>query len=136
MSYTLRWKEFDQNRFLSFGPHATLAYAREAAAQKERELNSFDHRETLQPITWTNFIKQYLDTFYPGHDLGTTERKEKVRTWGKSPKTLKREKLAIGCFAQLMKPEWCHKIGAECAAHRLSGEHPRQQPAKRRLPVS
>ncbi len=29
-SYTLEWLDFGQRRFLSRGPHATLAYVREA----------------------------------------------------------------------------------------------------------
>jgi hypothetical protein len=41
MSYTLQWVEFGKDQYLSLGPHATLAYAKEAARQKEAELNRF-----------------------------------------------------------------------------------------------
>jgi hypothetical protein len=110
---SLQWKEFGTDKFYSLGPGATLAYAREAASQKERELNSFEHRETLQPVTWTSFIQEYLDTFYPGHGLEATKRNEAMKSWGKSWKSWKREQLAINAFARLMKPDWCHKIGSE-----------------------
>src|SRR4051794_30880879 len=112
-SYTLEWLEFGQRRFLSLGPHATLAYAREAARRKERELNSPERQDALDPLTWDDFTKKYLDTFYPGHDLPTAERKEREKGWSKSRGTLKREKPAIDAFSRLIKPDRCPEITAE-----------------------
>src|SRR5437870_3071501 len=68
-SYTLQWVEFGEEHYLSLGPHATLAFARQAARNKEQQLNSPEHQESLQPITWDDFMKKYLETFYPGYDL-------------------------------------------------------------------
>jgi integrase len=112
-SYTLEWREFGQRRFLSLGPHATLSYAREARRRKEAELNSTERMETLVPIAWDDFKKKYLDTFYPGHDRDAALRKEQARGWSKSPKTMKREKLALDSFTRIVKPYWCHEITAE-----------------------
>ena len=61
-SYTLEWLEFGRRRFQSLGKHATASYARQAAADMEKELNSPDRRESLDPITWDDFQKKYLDT--------------------------------------------------------------------------
>ena len=113
VSYTLEWLEFGQRRFLSLGKHATLAYARQAAAQKERELNSADHADSLDPILWASFVTKYLDTLYPGHELATAERKEMAKKWSKSFKTMKRESQAMESFKRLLKPEWCHEITGE-----------------------
>ena len=112
-SYTLEWLEFGRRRFLSLGPHATLAFAREAARRKEQELNSPERQETLVPISWDDFMKKYWDTIYPGHELEPAARKEKARTWAKSFSTYKREKLAIESFTRLAHPYWCHEITAE-----------------------
>jgi hypothetical protein len=105
--------EFGRRRFLSLGPHAPLAYARRIAAGKEKELNSAEHQKTLQPITWDDFTKKYFDTFYPGHDLDAAGRKEKEQEWGKSVKTMKREKISTESFKRLLNPDWCHQITAE-----------------------
>src|SRR5262245_41660000 len=59
VSYTLEWIEYGQRRFMSLGKHATLGFARQSAAQKEKELNSPEHREALAPITWDDFVKKY-----------------------------------------------------------------------------
>ena len=58
VSYTLEWVEFGQRRFLSLGKHATFAYARQAAADKEKELNSPEQRESLDAIDWESFVKK------------------------------------------------------------------------------
>ena len=55
ISYTLEWVQYGQRRFLSLGKHATAAFAREAAAIKEREINSLHQNEGLEPITWAEF---------------------------------------------------------------------------------
>lgn len=52
VSYTLQWLEFGQERFLSLGPHANLAYARRMAAETEWQLNSAKHRQELDPVSW------------------------------------------------------------------------------------
>src|SRR5688500_8018985 len=83
-SYTLEWGEFGERRFQSLGPHATLACAREAARQKERELNSPERYAGIEPMTWEQFTAKYLTTFYPGHDLPAAERKAKEKAWSKS----------------------------------------------------
>jgi hypothetical protein len=83
-SYTLEWIEFGEHRFFSLGPHATLSYARESARKKEQELNSAEHQDPLQPISWEAFTKKYLDTFYPGYDLTGSPRRQKAESWPKS----------------------------------------------------
>jgi integrase len=112
-SYTLEWVDFGQRRFLSLGPHATLAFARECQRRKEAELNSFDRQAGPEPITWEAFTKKYLGTFYPGHDEAPSARKEKAASWPKSFKTFKREKNAIDSFTRLMSPYWCHDLDDE-----------------------
>lgn len=112
-SYTLQWIEFGQERFVSLGPYATLSFAREQARRKEQELNSPEHQETLRPLGWDAFTRKYLDTFYPGHDLAGSERREKAERWPKSFNTMKREKNALDSFSRLMDPQWCHEITAE-----------------------
>jgi hypothetical protein len=62
VSHTLEWVEFGKRRFLSLGRHATAAYARQARADKERELNSPEGRECLEPVLWKDFRKKYLET--------------------------------------------------------------------------
>ncbi len=113
LSYTLQWVEFGKDRYLSLGPHATLAYAKEAARRKEAELNSFDRQAGLNPIPWDDFTRKYLATFYPGYDLAPRERKEKAATWPKSFKTMKRERNAIDSFTRLVQPLWCHELTTE-----------------------
>ena len=112
-SYTLEWVEFGQRRFFSLGPHATLAFAREAARRKEQELNNPERLDALEPVTWDVFKKKYLDTIYPGHDLPTALRKEKEKSWPKSRGTFKRERNALDSFSRLIKPGFCHEITAE-----------------------
>ena len=112
-SYTLEWIQFGQRRFLSLGKHATAAYTREAAALKEREINSLHQADGLDPITWADFRAKYLATIYPGHDLPVPERKLAAQEWIKSPKTMKRERLAMGNFERIVKPYWCHEITDE-----------------------
>jgi hypothetical protein len=48
-SYTLEWVEFGRRRFQSLGKHATATYARQAATDLEKQLNSADRRESLEP---------------------------------------------------------------------------------------
>jgi integrase len=112
-SYTLQWLEYGKDQYLSLGPHATLAYAKEAARRKEAELNSFDRQAGLDPIRWDDFTAKYLGTFYPGYDLPPRERKEKAVAWPKSFKTMKKEKNAIDSFSRLATVGWCHEITAE-----------------------
>jgi integrase len=109
-SYTLQWVQFGRERFQSLGPYATLAYTREAARRKEAELNSFEHEAGLDPITWDDFAKKYLNTFYPGHDLKPKERKEAMVKWGKSLASMKSERLALGNFGRLIQPGWLHEV--------------------------
>jgi integrase len=113
ISYTLEWVEFGQRRFMSLGTGATAAYSRQAAADKERELNTIDQGEGLDPITWEDFQKKYLETIYPGYDLPSAERKTKMATWGKSVKSMLRERLAINSFTRIVAPTWCHEITAD-----------------------
>jgi hypothetical protein len=61
-SYMLEWVEFGRRRFQSHGKHATASYSRQATAELEKELNAPERRESLDPITWENFRKKYLDT--------------------------------------------------------------------------
>jgi integrase len=113
VSYTLEWVEFGERRFMSLGRNATLAYARQAKKEKEQELNDSERRESLVPVTWDNFQKKYLDTYYPGHDLPPAQRKIKAREWGKSFNTMRAEKLTITNFTRLLAPGWCHEVTAE-----------------------
>jgi integrase len=110
VSYTLQWVEFGEERFLSLGPHATLAYAREAVRRKEAELNSFEREASLDPIAWTAFEMKYLNTFYPGYDLPAQERKEARKQWGKSLASMRAERLALANFGRLIEPRWLHEI--------------------------
>ena len=113
VSRTLEWVEFGERRFLSLGKNATLAYARQAKMQKEKELNDPERRESLVPASWDAFQKKYLDTYYPGHDLPPAERKVKAKEWGKSFNTMRAEKLTINNCTRLLAPGWCHEITAE-----------------------
>jgi integrase len=113
VSYTLEWVEYGQRRFMSLGKHATLTFARQTSAQKEKELNSVEHQEALVPITWDDFVKKYMDTTYPGRTLPLAERKVAERQWEKSRNTMRREKLGMDSFARLIKPYWCHEVTAE-----------------------
>lgn len=116
ISYTLEWVEYGRRSFKSLGAHATLSFAKNAAAAKERELNSPRRRDEMKPITWADFTAKYLGTTYPGHDLPKDERKAKEKGWEKSLATYKREKYAVDNFARLVKPAWCHDLGDE---HRI-----------------
>jgi hypothetical protein len=86
VSYTLEWVEYGQRRFMSLGKHATAAFAREAAGMKEKQINSLQQAEGLDPITWDDFREKYFATIYPGHDLSIGERKAASQKWAKSPK--------------------------------------------------
>jgi integrase len=112
-SYTLQWTEFGRDRYYSLGPGATLAFAREAAREKEQELNSFGGQSPLEPLGWDAFRKKYLDTTYPGHELAPAQRKLKSKEWPKGTKSFLRERLAMDNFARLGKPGWCHEITSE-----------------------
>jgi len=112
-SYTLQWSEFGKDSYLSLGPHATLAFVREAVRRKEAELNSFERQSSLAPFDWGAFTKKYLDTIYPGHDKPAAQRKEAEKGWSKSFKTMRREQNAIDTFTRLVKPGFCHEITAE-----------------------
>src|SRR5262249_20409527 len=110
VSYTLQWNEFGQDRFISLGPHATLAYARRMQSEKERELNSPARSPGLEPVSWEAFRKKYLDTKYPGHELIREERLEQQKTWDKSWSSYRSERLAMDNFARLTKPGWVHEV--------------------------
>src|SRR4051812_19651178 len=94
-SYTLQWVLYGKKSVLSLGRGATLAYAKRMAAEKEKELNAETPSDTLAPVTWNDFRKKYLDTFYPGHDLPTAARKEAQKEWSKSFSSLRSERLAL-----------------------------------------
>ncbi len=83
-SLTLEWVEFGQRFFMSLGTGATRGYAEAVAKAKEAELNSPTQVEQVQPLTWADFTKEYLDRNYPGHDKRGRERIEASRTWDKS----------------------------------------------------
>src|SRR4051794_38730656 len=83
-SYTLQWAVYGHKHVMSLGPGATLAYAKRMAAEKEKEVNSESPSERLEPVTWADFRKKYLDTFYPGHDRPVEERKPLQAEWSKS----------------------------------------------------
>jgi integrase len=110
VSYTLQWKEFGADRFLSLGPHATLAYARRMQSDKERELNNPARHAGLDPVRWDAFRKKYLDTRYPGHDLPMKERLEVQKAWDRSWASCRSERLALDNFTRLVKPGWVHEI--------------------------
>jgi integrase len=109
-SYTLEWIEYGERRFMSLGKHATLSYARQAAADKQKELNSSAYRDNLDPILWDAFVKKYLDTAYPGHGLPRRERKAAEAGWSKSLKSMLSGRRAMNNFARLVVPNWCHEI--------------------------
>ncbi len=109
-SYTLQWTIYGKKEVMSLGRGATLAYAKRMATEKEKEINSESPSETLEPITWSEFRKKYLDTFYPGHDKPTKERKPLQSKWNKSFSSLRSERLAMENFSRLVKPEWCHDM--------------------------
>src|SRR6266542_3892775 len=100
ISYTLEWVEYGRRTFLSLGKHASLAYARQTAALKEKELNSLERHEALEPVSWEDFTNKYLDTFYPGHDFPVEQRREAEKKWPKSRNTMRRERLAIDNFGR------------------------------------
>ncbi len=112
-SYTLEWVEYGQRRFLSLGKHATAAYARQAAADQEKELNAPERRESLEPITWDHFQKKYLETHDPGHELTGAGRKEAESKWGKSLKSMLGERRVLRDFARIVKPGWCHEVSGD-----------------------
>jgi integrase len=118
VSRTLEWVEYGRRSFLSLGKHATAAYARQAKADKERELNSPGQRQSLDPICWEDFRKRYLDTTYPGHELAGQQRDEASAEWNKSVSSMRAERLAMDNFQRLvMNAEgrdntWCHEVTA------------------------
>src|SRR4051812_20552361 len=74
-SYTLEWNEFGERRFMSLGPKATLEYAKRMAKLREKELNSAEEQQGLDPVTWDRFREKYLSNNYPGYNLPSKERK-------------------------------------------------------------
>lgn len=110
VSYTLQWVSYGKKEVMSLGRGATLAFAKRMASEKEKELNAETPAEVLDPLTWGDFRKKYLDTCYPGHDKPTKERQEAAKKWGKSFASLRSERLALDNFGRLAKPGWCHQI--------------------------
>lgn len=110
VSYTLQWVVYGQKSVMSLGRGATLAYAKRMAAEKEKDLNEESPSARLEPITWEDFRKKYLDTYYPGHDLPLEERKEAQKKWGKTWSSMRSERLAMDNFTRLIKPDWCHLV--------------------------
>src|SRR4051812_47180526 len=74
-SYTLEWNEFGRRRFMSLGRTATLEFARRAAKIREKELNSPEEQQGIDPITWEQFREKYLGTNYPGWDSPPKDRR-------------------------------------------------------------
>jgi hypothetical protein len=115
-SRTLEWVEYGQRQFMSLGKNATAAYARQAKADKEKELNDPGRRESLAPILWEDFRKAYLDTVYPGHDLPPKERKLASTKWSKSVKSMLGERRSLEDFGRIVmrvsdrQNTWCHDI--------------------------
>ncbi|MBY0231773.1 MAG: site-specific integrase [Gemmataceae bacterium] len=115
VSYTLQWVVYGRKHVMSLGPGSTLAYAKRMASEKEKEVNSESPSDRLEPVTWGDFKRKYLDTFYPGHDKPTDERKPLQAEWAKSHSSLRSERLAIQNFTRLADPGWCHEL---TTAHR------------------
>lgn len=113
VSYTLEWVLHGKRHFMSLGPGATRSYAEAMARAKEAELNNASPEEGFKPITWADFREKYLNTFYPGHDLSTEERKKKEPSWGNAIATMREERRVLNTFEQLVKPGWCHDITTE-----------------------
>jgi integrase len=113
ISYTLEWVEYGKRNFMSLGVGATATYARQAAAIKEKELNSLSQFEKLDPIPWKEFEKKYLETFYPGHDLPPRKRKAASTKWGKSIKSMYAERTALKEFRRIASPEWVHETASQ-----------------------
>jgi integrase len=124
ISYTLEWIVHGRRCFFSLGPHSTLSFARAAAVKKEKEINSPQPIESLVPTTWEDFRAKYLEITFPGHDLPTTERNEKSRDWGKSIKSLLREKLAMDSFERILRPVWCHDITSDARERFINARVP------------
>jgi len=112
-SYTLEWVEFGERRFLSLGPGATFAFAKQAAKLKEEELNSLESHQALDPITWDRFREKYLNTQYPGYALSRKDKKEASKTWGNSEATMAEERRVLAVFGETVRPDWCHEVTAE-----------------------
>jgi hypothetical protein len=116
VSRTLAWVEYGQRKFMSLGKNATLAYAKQAKADKERELNSPAQRQSLDPIAWDAFLKKYLDTVYEGHELPARQRKAAEAKWEKSHNTMRSERASLRKFGELVMSlatrgdTWCHNI--------------------------
>jgi integrase len=120
VSRTLEWVEYGQRLFMSLGRNATAAYARQAKVDKEKELNSREHRQTLVPITWKAFREKYLGTLYPGYDKAGPERAEAAKKWAKSFASMRSERLSLDNFGRLViddpkreqPDDWLHEVGA------------------------
>jgi integrase len=113
VSYTLQWVLYGKKHVMSLGRGATRAYADRAKREKEEELNNPGHQGFLEPITWQDFRKKYLDLTYPGHDLEGPARKEASRQWGKGLTTMLRERAAMDAFEESGlkgKDLWCQNI--------------------------
>ena len=113
VSYTLEWIEHGKRQFMSLGRKATYDFARQAAKDKQKELNSPEEFHEFDPITWQDFQKFYLANIYPGHDLKTAERKIAERNWPKSVASLRAERAVLASFNRVIKPKWCHEITTE-----------------------
>jgi hypothetical protein len=109
-SLTLEWVEFGQRFFLSLGTGATRGYAEAVAKAKESELNSPAQVEQVQPLTWAEFTREYLDRIYPGHDKRGKKRVEASRAWEKSDASRRAEARVLRDFARIVKPTWCHEV--------------------------
>jgi integrase len=124
VSYTLEWVEFGKRRFMSLGRAATAAYASRMAKLKEDELNSLDGQQGIEPSTWDDFKRKYLDTFYPGHDLPPRQRKLAAKGWGKSEATWAEERRVLETFAEIIHPGWCHDVNSEDRERYIQGRLP------------
>ncbi len=112
-SYVLEWVEFGRRQFQSLGPDATKTYAERMARVKENELNSGEARNSLTPVTWTDFRDKFLNTFYPGHELPKIWRQEKEEDWVNSIATMREERRVLDKFGHVVGCRWCHEITSE-----------------------
>ena len=115
VSLTLEWVEFGQRFFMSLGTGATRGYAETVAKAKEAELNSPTQIEQVQPQTWADFTKEYLDHIYPGHEKRGKDRMEASRVWEKSNASRRAESRVLKDFARIVKPIWCHEVTSKDA---------------------
>jgi hypothetical protein len=101
---------YGKKSVMSLGRGVTLAYAKRMVTEKEKELNAESPSDLLEPITWDNFRKKYMATYYPGHELPLEERKALQAKSGKRHATMRSERLALDNFTTIIKPDWCHLI--------------------------